>query len=44
MDYLQYQIVRKSSGKEDSSFKPYYKWITFNIPPPIWDASELSEF
>ena len=29
MDYLQYYIF-KDYEVEDMSFKPYYKWITFN--------------
>ena len=31
MDYLQYQNKNYIGGfKNDDSFKPYYKWITFN--------------
>ena len=31
MDYLQYQKVLKNEEvKSLISFKPYYKWITFN--------------
>ena len=30
MDYLQYNVV-VVEWKMTQSFKPYYKWITFNI-------------
>ena len=30
MDYLQYQTHRDLLGSLALSFKPYYKWITFN--------------
>ena len=31
MDYLQYRFYGTSGRKwENYSFKPYYKWITFN--------------
>ena len=31
MDYLQYKVVRLDyEGPDMASFKPYYKWITFN--------------
>ena len=31
MDYLQYIIATTYGGTEEVSFKPCYKWITFNI-------------
>ena len=31
MDYLQYYITRKYIILYVVCFKPYYKWITFNI-------------
>ena len=31
MDYLQYFVDREDSEEKEGSFKPYYKWITFNI-------------
>ena len=30
MDYLQYQEIGFSWKLLERSFKPYYKWITFN--------------
>ena len=35
MDYLQYRSIRKKRIFCTNSFKPYYKWITFNtlVPP-----------
>ena len=30
MEYLQYEIVRDEKETIDLSFKPYYKWNTFN--------------
>ena len=30
MDYLQYIEIEKEDGSVEKSFKPYYKWITFN--------------
>ena len=30
MDYLQYMGFQVVELPEDLSFKPYYKWITFN--------------
>ena len=31
MDYLQYEIsANYSKARAEFSFKPYYKWITFN--------------
>ena len=30
MDNLQYTLLRKRILKNLLSFKPYYKWITFN--------------
>ena len=32
MDNLQYSNVRVCERDLELSFKPYYKWITFNIP------------
>ena len=32
MDYLQYQsIIKTGEVSLKNRFKPYYKWITFNI-------------
>ena len=31
MDYLQYLTIRELLKQLMVSFKPYYKWITFNI-------------
>ena len=31
MDYLQYEKEKKEWLNKIYSFKPYYKWITFNI-------------
>ena len=31
MDYLQYQSTRFGNDTQGRGFKPYYKWITFNI-------------
>ena len=31
MDYFQYFLVRIMALIAHTSFKPYYKWITFNI-------------
>ena len=31
MDYLQYKIARARTNSKNGGFKPYYKWITFNI-------------
>ena len=31
MDYLQYQSPSELSREATFRFKPYYKWITFNI-------------
>ena len=31
MDYLQYLIINKCLLAVIGGFKPYYKWITFNI-------------
>ena len=31
MDYLQYDKMHNPSLYSDVCFKPYYKWITFNI-------------
>ena len=33
MDYFQY-CQKIHQGKNPLSFKPYYKWITFNIDKP----------
>ena len=30
MDYLQYLFVSSTGVTNSASFKPYYKWITFN--------------
>ena len=30
MDYLQYSAEEMESIVKERSFKPYYKWITFN--------------
>ena len=30
MDYLQYLLDESKEVQETLSFKPYYKWITFN--------------
>mgnify|MGYP000953854380 CR=1 FL=1 len=30
MDYLQYELKDLSYLEDEYSFKPYYKWITFN--------------
>ena len=32
MDNLQYTIQSGGEGDDQFSFKPYYKWIIFNIP------------
>ena len=31
MDYLQYAAKLTALLRANESFKPYYKWITFNI-------------
>ena len=32
MDYLQYSVIKYGpNGWDELSFKPYYKWITFNM-------------
>ena len=31
MDYFQYNIMIDDKIREIEGFKPYYKWITFNI-------------
>ena len=31
MDYFQYQTREYELRQAEKSFKPYYKWITFNI-------------
>ena len=37
MDYLQYPGLRNVLKKYISkSFKPYYKWITFNTPSEVF--------
>ena len=36
MDYLQYPVVDKDGKNGSFSFKPYYKWITFNISTVIY--------
>ena len=30
MDYLQYEMEMMEKELFETSFKPYYKWITFN--------------
>ena len=30
MDYLQYTTQKTQERYQEYSFKPYYKWITFN--------------
>ena len=30
MDYLQYCVIIGDKNANRKSFKPYYKWITFN--------------
>ena len=35
MDYLQYFDRNKREDLDRVSFKPYYKWITFNIEASI---------
>ena len=30
MDYLQYRTNKEAKQLIEGSFKPYYKWITFN--------------
>ena len=30
MDYLQYKSIHEANARYRDSFKPYYKWITFN--------------
>ena len=38
MEYLQYEIVRFRKTREEISFKPYYKWNTFNTK--TWKKSQ----
>ena len=40
MDYLQYVVERKFIGNQIKwSFKPYYKWITFNTSKSSFSKS-----
>ena len=40
MDYLQYFGISSSHWFFLLSFKPYYKWITFNTLAPIFSPIE----
>ena len=43
MDYLQYSAEEMESIVKERSFKPYYKWITFNtIVGLLKDVSSAS--
>ena len=45
MDYLQYLTKEVIWGKGFGSFKPYYKWITFNTCKVINDMyQEICKF
>ena len=44
MDYLQYFKEVSDDFREFLSFKPYYKWITFNTPLHLLYKSFLAWF
>ena len=44
MDNLQYDVVFMLKGFLFVGFKPYYKWIIFNISRPDWNAKDLGRF
>jgi len=44
MDYLQYFIPKSPNIDLPTSFKPYYKWITFNMINVRWFDTEAELF